>query len=283
MDVVVQVDGGARGNPGPAGAGVVIRDGDGALLHEGAYFLGRGTNNFAEYSALIRALERAATLGPLNLRILSDSELLVRQLTGEYQVKSPALAPLFRQVQVLLLRFPRWQVQHVRREENRRADELANLAMDREADIVVFDADGRSGANASIRPSAAAPPDPAAAAPRPAPAKRGARKDEAAAPTHAASRAITGQPTAHVVVATPPAAGACPAPLAAGATVAVGTTTPAGLCLFAAHALLPTLTAMHNADAADFGRIPTMTLRCGRDGCGAVFHVSPAGDYNGEH
>ena len=91
MGLIIHVDGGSRGNPGPAGAGVVIADEDGALIHEAGYFLGRQTNNSAEYHACIRALQRAARCGEQPVRVCSDSELLVRQITGAYQVKSPTL------------------------------------------------------------------------------------------------------------------------------------------------------------------------------------------------
>ena len=155
MSLVIHIDGGARGNPGPAGAGVVIRTEDGRPIHEAGYFLGTQTNNAAEYLALIRALQRVSRYDPQPIAICSDSELLVRQLTGQYRVKNPGLQQLFHEVQVLLLRVSCWTMKHVRREHNRRADELANLAMDRMADIVAFDADEQRGESS---PATDAPP-----------------------------------------------------------------------------------------------------------------------------
>ena len=139
MDLIVHIDGGARGNPGPAGAGVIIQDESGSLVHEAGYFLGRQTNNAAEYHALLRGLQRTAACAPDRVTIYSDSELLVRQITGEYRVKSPLLAKLFEQAQLLLVQIGRWSIRHVRREQNRRADELANMAMDQERDVIVLD------------------------------------------------------------------------------------------------------------------------------------------------
>lgn len=133
---VIHIDGGARGNPGPAGAGVVIADDDGTPMHEAGYFLGRATNNVAEYQGLVRALEQAAAMGVRRLTLRSDSQLLVRQLTGEYRVKSAELRPLFERVQSLLRRFEGWSIEHVPREGNTRADALANRAMDAQADVI---------------------------------------------------------------------------------------------------------------------------------------------------
>lgn len=136
MKLVIHFDGGSRGNPGPASAGVVIKDADdNNTLFEAGYYLGRNTNNVAEYHGLIHSLEQAQLLGGDELDIHSDSELLVRQITGQYRVKSDVLKPLYDQAMSLLRGFGKWQVQHVRREHNQRADELANLAMDHQADV----------------------------------------------------------------------------------------------------------------------------------------------------
>lgn len=148
MNCTLHIDGGARGNPGPAGAGIVLRDADtGRTLHEAGYFLGRTTNNVAEYRGLLHGLELAAELGPAMLTIYSDSQLMVRQLLGEYRVKAAQLKPLYEQAGTLLAHFPRYELRHVKREQNARADELANLAMDRRADVVVSGQSG--GANAA--------------------------------------------------------------------------------------------------------------------------------------
>lgn len=136
MKLTIHFDGGSRGNPGPASAGVVITDTDtGKPLHQGGYFLGKCTNNVAEYHGLIRSLEQAEALGGTCLDIHSDSELLVRQITGQYRVKSPDLKPLYQEAVKRLHTFDHWDIQHVRRDRNQRADELANLAMDHKADV----------------------------------------------------------------------------------------------------------------------------------------------------
>jgi probable phosphoglycerate mutase len=128
--VTAYIDGGARGNPGPAGYGIVITDSSGATIAELKCFLGHRTNNYAEYSALIAALEWALAHGKRDLRVASDSELLVRQMKGIYKVKSPDLRPLYEQARTLARKLERFEIGHVRREMNRRADKLANQAMD---------------------------------------------------------------------------------------------------------------------------------------------------------
>jgi uncharacterized repeat protein (TIGR04076 family) len=135
MKLEIYIDGGSRGNPGPAGAGVVIRNEQETLLQAG-YFLGKMTNNQAEYHALLRALTEAATHKPEAVAIYSDSELMVRQLTGQYKVKSAQLRPLYEEAEFKLLGVGDWQIRHVPREENVLADELANAAMDAKGDVV---------------------------------------------------------------------------------------------------------------------------------------------------
>ena len=131
LQVTVYIDGGARGNPGPAGAGVVILDrADGQPLYEGGVFLGRATNNVAEYSGLLTGLEVSARLGASEVEIVSDSELLVRQMTGVYRVKNPGLQKLYGKAQELLKAFSHCTFRHVRREHNVRADALVNQAID---------------------------------------------------------------------------------------------------------------------------------------------------------
>lgn len=139
MKLTIHIDGGARGNPGPAGAGVSIVDDDGRAVFEAGFFLGRMTNNMAEYNGLLRALAVAARAEATALDIYSDSELLVRQINGEYRVKSPKLRDLFDEASARLRRFADWRVSHVRREGNERADALANAAMDAGEDVIVTD------------------------------------------------------------------------------------------------------------------------------------------------
>lgn len=133
---MIHIDGGARGNPGPAAAGVVIQDADTEkYLHEAGYWLGEATNNVAEYQGLLHALKAAAALNADALHIHSDSELMVKQINGEYRVKSPNLRSLFDEARRLLTSFDDWKMTHVRREKNKLADELANRAMDAGADV----------------------------------------------------------------------------------------------------------------------------------------------------
>lgn len=130
LRVRVEVDGGSRGNPGPAGAGVVVRDAsDGQVLQEFGVFLGKATNNVAEYRGLLAGLERAAELGAREVEIVSDSELLVRQMKGQYRVRNSGLLDLFEKAQQLVGRFEECSFRHVRREQNTAADRLANQAM----------------------------------------------------------------------------------------------------------------------------------------------------------
>jgi len=124
------VDGAARGNPGPAGAGVWLADGKGRTVGEHSVYLGETTNNVAEYAALLVALHEAARLGAREVRVQSDSELLVKQLQGEYRVKDPTLRVFHALARRMQDGFARCTVTHVPREQNRTADRLANRAVD---------------------------------------------------------------------------------------------------------------------------------------------------------
>jgi phosphoribosylglycinamide formyltransferase-1 len=135
MKLIIRTDGGSRGNPGPAAGGFVLSDPDGTRRAAKAFFLGRTTNNVAEYTALVKALEAAAEAGATELTVYSDSELMVRQLNGQYKVKSDALRPLFEQVGALLARFARYDIRHVTRDKNTAADALVNRALDAGHDI----------------------------------------------------------------------------------------------------------------------------------------------------
>ncbi len=129
----IHVDGASRGNPGEAGFGIHAASTDGRTVAELYGYLGRATNNVAEYQALIHALRWALGRGSDRVEILSDSQLLVRQLEGRYRVKNPGLQPLFREASGLKARFERIAIRHVPREENREADALANRAVDERA------------------------------------------------------------------------------------------------------------------------------------------------------
>jgi ribonuclease HI len=128
--IVAYIDGGARGNPGPAGYGVRVENDAGALIEEFHGFLGSATNNIAEYSGLLAALRYARQHGHRVVRIKSDSELLVKQMRGEYRVKNAGLQPLYRDACALTRDLDQITYEHVRREQNKHADRLANLAMD---------------------------------------------------------------------------------------------------------------------------------------------------------
>ncbi len=129
--ITAYCDGGSRGNPGPAGFGVHIEDSQGKTLAQLSEFVGRKTNNFAEYSGLLAALNFALEQGYPRLKVISDSELMVKQIKGQYRVQSPELRPLYEEAKRRIGRIDSFQIQHVLREKNRHADRLANEAMDR--------------------------------------------------------------------------------------------------------------------------------------------------------
>ena len=129
--LVAHIDGGARGNPGPAGYGVVIKDQSGRKIAALSEYLGHQTNNFAEYQGLIGALEYALAHGPKALKVVSDSELLVRQIKGIYKVKNAVLKDLHARAKELIAQLDWFSIDHALREHNREADELANEAMDK--------------------------------------------------------------------------------------------------------------------------------------------------------
>jgi ribonuclease HI len=130
VKVVVHVDGGARGNPGPAAAAAVVSAPDGRVLDEAATVLGETTNNVAEYRALLLGLERARALGAAEVEVVNDSELVAKQVTGAYRVKHPDLIPLHRAALEALGAFDSWSVRSVPRHDNAAADALVNRALD---------------------------------------------------------------------------------------------------------------------------------------------------------
>ena len=132
MKVIVHVDGGARGNPGPGAAACVIGTPAGELLEERARLLGTVTNNVAEYRALLLGLERARELGASEVEIVGDSELIAKQVQGVYKVKHEAMRPLHSQAMAALRGFDRWSIRTVPRAQNARADALVNAALDSE-------------------------------------------------------------------------------------------------------------------------------------------------------
>jgi ribonuclease HI len=128
--VTVNVDGGARGNPGPAAIGIVLRDESGTVIEEAGERIGEATNNVAEYRALLRGIELAAAQGADELDLIGDSELVVRQVEGRYKVKNAGIKPLHEEVKRALADFDSWSIRHVRRDDNAEADKLVNQALD---------------------------------------------------------------------------------------------------------------------------------------------------------
>ncbi|HWM64038.1 MAG TPA: ribonuclease HI family protein [Solirubrobacterales bacterium] len=128
--LIVNVDGGARGNPGPAAIGAVVQAPDGEVLEERGERIGKATNNVAEYRALLLGIERAAALGASEVELVGDSELIVRQVEGKYKVKDATMRELHARVKRALGDFDRWSIRHVRREQNAEADRLVNQVLD---------------------------------------------------------------------------------------------------------------------------------------------------------
>lgn len=226
MKWIVHTDGGSRGNPGPAAAGVVIQDpGAQGVVYEAGHFLGTMTNNAAEYRGLILALETAAKMGADELDIRSDSQLMVRQILGEYKVKSVDLMPLFQQARRLLGGFKNWSIRHVYRESNDRADALANLAMDGRKDVIVRQPEGwgpAAGAGGSV-------------------SRREAKSMATGrgSPTASGQNDLISQRGWWVVeLETSPGAGCPAAGMTAGKSFEFGPGTPEGMCVYAAATVL---------------------------------------------
>jgi ribonuclease HI len=130
MKLITYSDGGSRGNPGPACGGAVVKNADGEVIETLSKFLGKATNNVAEYTGIIIALEAAKRHGATEVEMRMDSELAVKQLKGEYRVKNPALAALFLEVKNLATKFQKVSFKHVRREQNTEADAAVNACLD---------------------------------------------------------------------------------------------------------------------------------------------------------
>ena len=131
LHAILYTDGAARGNPGPAAMGIVLTDARGNVLQELGETIGDATNNVAEYRALLRGVALAAARHADEIEVRTDSELMARQLSGAYRVKAANLKPLHEQAQRALAQFPRVSIHHIPREQNRRADALANAALDK--------------------------------------------------------------------------------------------------------------------------------------------------------
>ena len=248
MSWTVHIDGGSRGNPGPAGAGVVIASANKVVFAAG-YFLGRMTNNRAEYHGLLaglRALQRAAAD---SIHIYSDSELLVRQIQGHYKVKSPDLRPLFEEARDLLGGFAGWEIAHIPRERNSQADKMANEAMDKRATVILRDT---LGLGAGELPGG------------------GVAKSQVSAGPLVSGEESTGR-AVEVEVIRGPESGRCPAGTRKGQVFAFTARTP-DICVEACGAVIEAVLALL-ATADKDASSAAMTPRCGRPGCGAVFEV----------
>jgi ribonuclease HI len=133
MKLIIHVDGGARGNPGPAAAACVLSSPAGEVIDEQAQLLGTATNNVAEYRALLLGLARAQELGASDVEVVGDSELIAKQVQGLYKVKHPAMRPLYLEAMEALRGFERWSIRTVPRAQNAEADALVNAALDQAA------------------------------------------------------------------------------------------------------------------------------------------------------
>jgi len=235
------VDGGSRGNPGPAAGAVLIRTRDSDVIHRAGYYLGETTNNVAEYTALLQGVRTVRKLGARQVNIFSDSELLVRQLVGQYRVRNRRLEQLLDQVQRELVGFDRWQIQHVSRSANREADLLVNQALD--AGRHVADAD----------PEAPSVPE-----------KTSSRQ--------AGGVERGGGPAVVLVRCTKGAsAGVCGANMTADQCFAFSSVLPAGLCVSAASVIVPAVVQLREGSLRG-----VVTVECPVNGCGARFSLSLA-------
>jgi ribonuclease HI len=249
-------DGGARGNPGPAAAGVVLADENGKILVEDSVSLGRMTDNAAEYHALIRGLQVASARGVRMLRIFSDSELVVNQVRGDYAVRDPTLAPLHQSAGRLLRGFVRWEITHIPREQNADADRLVNLELDRRGDPADGEVETLEAVEAITGIEVGPPVPPPTGSP-------GERRANIGPPAPVLRKATV---RAQVVRAEPRLPwGKCD--LAVGQVFDFAHTAPAGVPLLVLQALLPYVVAMRRG--AEFAGMEPggLTVSCsGEDG-----------------
>lgn len=268
MSWTVSIDGGARGNPGPAAAGIQIQDASGDVVFSAGLFLGRKTNNEAEYAGLLMALDVLHAAGADHVTIHSDSELLVRQLQGQYRVKAANLQPLYERAKAAARRIGTCRFQHVRREQNTQADALVNEALDAARDVIA--ADPRGLIVALGRPAAASRAQPAS--PRP-----GAPAGSAGKPSAATrNRSASSSQGVNVTVIKGPKARGCPAAARAGQRFVFTDTIPAGLCVDACACVVDAVISLRAAWQDSSDELGAVTITCGRPECGAVFEITRA-------
>lgn len=297
MAWTLNTDGGSRGNPGPAAAAFVVRREDKVVLEAG-YLLGRQTNNIAEYYGVLLGLQAvAAASTEEDLLVLSDSELVVRQITGEYQVKNAEIAAILEQVHKVIWKFecpPTFR--HVARNQNKRADELVNMVLDGTRDVVACNVLGVSLPAAVVD----APPVQAqagwAALARPSGPRgeaqgeggggssRGRQRSQAgdAGPTAPAQRPLLAEGLCPVQARCVeiPGPGGCPAGLQAGRTFLLGHTVPEGFCVHAAPSVLKAVSSLVQSPIPEGERpedFSAVTIRCPRAECQASFRVGYEG------
>ncbi len=269
MALILHIDGGSRGNPGPAAAGVLLQDDHGQSLLEGGFLLGTLTNNQAEYSALVLGL-RAASRVSLDrpLSIFSDSELLVRQLLGNYRVKSHDLKPLFEDAQRLLLQFKSWTIQHIPREDNEAADALVNSALDCDEDVVNVQV-------GDLLPTLT---------PR---SETSTKHSKPTAPPLPLPTSFPDQRKNYPVVVRvehAPTHDPCSVSYPTGTEFTFEDVIPAGLCIHAAAAVLNTVVQLQQNSGSSAN--PSVSVKCTHPNCQAVFKIAikqPLADSQKDH
>ena len=266
MPHTAYIDGGARGNPGPAAAGAQIVDPSGRVIFSGGLFLGHQTNNEAEYAGLLLALDLLHAAGVRQVRIRSDSELLVRQMQGRYRVKAANLKPLYDRAAAAMRRFDECRFEHVPRERNKDADGLVNQALDATADVVPVDAANLLSQidRRSVVPTPGTLFD-----------THQSRATRASGTNQGQAGGPSGGRSGTVMVSTirPPRPNACPARIRAGEVFQFADTVPAGLCVQACAATIEAVLALQSIAAdPDAGPLEPITATCPE--CGAVFQVN---------
>ncbi len=268
MPWTAYIDGGARGNPGPAAAGVHIRNDSGQVVFSGGLFLGHKTNNEAEYAGLLHALDLLQAAGATDAIIHSDSELLVRQMQGKYRVKAPNLKPLFDRAAARAGRFNHCAFQHVPRERNREADGLANQAMDAVAHVIEVDTLHLA---SQMQGPAPAPTPTSTAVPSAGKVRSHGGQSTSA---HVPGTAPATRGAVMLAVVKPPKSGGCPAGMRAAQVFAFSQVVPAGLCVEACAEVIEAVRSMRSVLEDGSGPLEPMMVTCQRPECGAVFQLS---------